>query len=193
MRPAVKKSILILGLLLGIAATGRGQQVSADTVVNASSTTSSVSEHSATKALYLSLLPGAGQVYNGQAWKIPIIYGAFAGLGYMIYYNYNNMQTFKEEYLYRVNNNDARRLEGYTNYPNSTIYSTYQSYNRNFQLMVIISGLVYGLNLVDAYVFGHLYDFQIDDNLSMRVSPSLLPDMASSVAFSPALCVALKF
>jgi hypothetical protein len=30
-------------------------------------------EHSATKALLLSILPGGGQVYNGQAWKIPII------------------------------------------------------------------------------------------------------------------------
>ncbi|MBR6441851.1 MAG: hypothetical protein IKS44_07390 [Bacteroidales bacterium] len=188
----MKKSILILGLLLGLTATGWGQKVSADTVVNAPAT-AVASEHSATKALYLSLLPGAGQIYNGQAWKIPIIYGAFAGLGYFIHSNYTNMQTFKEEYLYRVNNNDTPRLEGYTNYPNSAILNMYQSYNRNFQLMIILSGVVYGLNLVDAYVFGHLYDFQIDDNLSMRLSPSLLPDVAGGIAFAPAVRVALTF
>lgn len=181
-----------MGLMLGLATTVKGQQVSADTVVRVPET-SAPAEHSATKAMYLSLIPGAGQIYNGQAWKLPIIYGTFAGLGYLIYSNYTNMQTFKEEYLYRVNNNNATRLEGYTNYPNSTIYSTYQSYNRNFQLMVIFSGVVYGLNLVDAYVFGHLYDFQIDDDLSLRVSPTLLPDVASGVAFTPAVQFSLSF
>ena len=188
----MKKSILILGLLLGLTATGWGQQVSADTVLNASPK-AAAPEHSATKAMYLSLLPGAGQIYNGQAWKLPIIYGAFAGLGYFIHTNYTNMQTFREEYLYRVNNNDVRRLEGYTNYPNSSIYNMYESYNRNFQLMIILSGVVYGLNLLDAYVFGHLYDFQIDDNLALRVSPSLLPDGVSDITFAPAVRVALTF
>ena len=51
-------------------------------------------EHSATKALCLSILPGAGQVYNHQAWKIPIIYGAFSGMGYLIYDNYKSMKMF---------------------------------------------------------------------------------------------------
>lgn len=130
-------------------------------------------EHSATKALLLSLLPGAGQVYNGQAWKIPIIYGAFATVGYFAYYNYDRMVTFKDEYLYRVNNNDTPSLADYASYPTSSIYNLYNSYNRDFQLMVIIAAGVYLLNLVDAYVFGHLYDFQIDDNLSLSLTPGM--------------------
>ena len=76
-------------------------------------------EHSATKALLWSILPGGGQVYNGQAWKIPIIYGALAGVGYYAYYNYDRMVMFKDEYLYRVNNNDATNLADYASYPTS--------------------------------------------------------------------------
>ena len=51
--------------------------------------------HNPTKAVLLSLIPGAGQIYNGQAWKIPIIYGALGGVGYFVYDYYTNMSAFK--------------------------------------------------------------------------------------------------
>lgn len=124
-------------------------------------------EHSATKAMCLSLLPGAGQVYNHQAWKIPIIYGAFAGMGYLIYDNYQSMKMFKDEYLYRRSHNDATNLSGYEGYPTSNIYSLYNSYNQTYQLMIIIAVGIYALNLVDAYVFGHLFEFQMNDDISL--------------------------
>ena len=132
-------------------------------------------EHSARKALLLSLLPGAGQVYNGQAWKVPIIYGSFAGMGYLIHYNYQKTAFFKDEYLYRVNHDGAAQDANYANYSTTNIYNLYNSYNRNYQLMIIITVGIYALNLIDAYVFGHLYDFRIDDNLSMNFMPTLQP------------------
>lgn len=147
-------------------------------------------EHSASKALLLSLIPGGGQIYNGQAWKVPVIYGAFAGMGYFIHYNYTRMAMFKDEYLYRVNHNDSPDLADYASYPTSNIYSLYNSYNRDFQLMVIITVGIYALNLIDAYVFGHLYDFQIDDNLSMGFSPGVIP---TGMGLQPTLGVTLSF
>lgn len=129
-------------------------------------------QHSADVALRWSIIPGGGQIYNRQAWKIPIIYGAFAGMSYLIYDNYQSMKTFKDEYLYRVNHNNEPNLSNYASYPTSNIYSLYNSYNRDFQLMIIITVGIYALNLIDAYVFGHLFDFQIDDDLSM--APGLL-------------------
>lgn len=130
-------------------------------------------EHSPDVALRWSLIPGGGQIYNRQAWKVPIIYGAFAGMGYLIYDSYQDMKMFKDEYLYRVNHNDTPNLEEYASYPTSNIYSLYNSNNRNFQLMIIITAGIYALNLVDAYVFGHLFDFQIDDDISMNMAPML--------------------
>ena len=132
-------------------------------------------EHSPDVALRWSILPGAGQIYNHQAWKVPIIYGAFAGVGYFIYDNYKAMRLFKDEYLYRVNNDDARLNPDYANYPTSNIAELYNNYNRNFQLMVIIAAGIYGLNLLDAYVFGHLFNFTIDDDISLNVTPALQP------------------
>lgn len=147
-------------------------------------------EHSATKALCWSIIPGGGQVYNGQAWKIPIIYGAFAGVGYFIYNNYKDVKLMKEEYLYRVNNGDTPLNDAYASYPTSNIYSLYNSYNRNFQLSVIIAVGVYALNLIDAYVFGHLFDFQIDDDISMYFIPSVQP---TPLGWQPSLGIGLSF
>ena len=146
--------------------------------------------HSATKALCWSFIPGGGQIYNRQAWKVPVIYGAFAGMGYLIHYNYTRATMFKDEYLYRVNNNDTPSLADYASYPTSSIYNLYNSYNRNFQLMVIIAVGIYALNLVDAYVFGHLYGFQIDDDLTLAVTPGLQPTLAG---WQPTMGVTLSF
>lgn len=148
--------------------------------------------HNPTKAVLLSLIPGAGQIYNGQAWKIPIIYAALGGVGYFVYDYYTNMTAFKNEYLHRVNGGTPQ-LIGYTNYPNSSIYNLYQSNNKNFQLFVIISAAVYGLNLIDAYVFGHLYDFQVNDDLSLNFSPSFTPDFTNPTGLAPTLQMTFRF
>lgn len=151
-------------------------------------------EHSANTALLLSLLPGAGQIYNGQAWKVPIVYAAIGTMGYLVYSNYSQMSLFKQDYLNRINNGSPL-IDEYAAYPNESIYNMYQSYSKNFQLMIIISAGVYALNLVDAYVFGHLYDFQISDDLSMSVTPLLQQSFSTSggLALSPCLGLTLKF
>ncbi|MBR1851002.1 MAG: hypothetical protein IJ789_06480 [Bacteroidales bacterium] len=140
-------------------------------------------------ALRWSLIPGAGQIYNHQAWKIPIIYTAFAVTGYVAYRHYNSMVTFRDEYLYRINNG-VPNLQAYANYGTSNIYNLYQSYSRYFQLSIIVGVGFYALNLLDAYVFGHLFDFQLDESLALRASPTLLP--CGDVA-SPALSLNLTF
>ncbi len=142
------------------------------------------------KAMCWSLIPGGGQVYNHQAWKIPIIYGGFAVMGYFINYNYQRMDMFKEEYLFRVNHNDTPNLSDYASYPTSNIYSLYNSYNRDFQLMVIITVGIYALNLVDAYVFGHLFDFKIDDDLTLNLAPTALP---TADGWQPGVGAVLRF
>ena len=188
------RTVLLIGismvLLFSFCPSAKAQQLVELQDPVTTKTVTVAEEHSATKAMMLSLLPGAGQVYNGQAWKIPIIYGALAGVGYYAYYNYDRMAMFKDEYLYRVNNNDTPSLADYTSYPTSSIYNLYNSYNRNFQLMVIIAVGIYALNLVDAYVFGHLYGFQIDDDLTLAVTPGLQPTLAG---WQPTMGVTLSF
>jgi hypothetical protein len=59
----------------------------------------SIKKHSPRKASTLSaILPGAGQVYNKQAWKIPIIYAGAGVATYLAVSNYQNTLKFKNEY-----------------------------------------------------------------------------------------------
>lgn len=153
-------------------------------------------EHSPQKALWYSVvLPGLGQVYNKQAWKIPIIYVGAGVVTYFAITNYNGREKFKNEYLNRVNGNTDVLLERYASYPDANIYSLYQSYNRNFQLSLIVGGFVYILNIMDAYVYGHLFDFEINEDVSLHLRPNVDFFSYGSGKLSPAtgFTLQLKF
>lgn len=136
----------------------------------------STTKHSPRRASTLSaILPGAGQVYNKQAWKIPIIYAGAGAVTYFAITNYNNAIKFKTEYYNRIENNTADLLADYSKYSDESILSLYDAYNKNFQLSIAIGAAVYLLNIIDAMVYGHLYEFDIDDNLSAKLSPFYLP------------------
>ncbi len=151
--------------------------------VDDTTTVAATPQHSPTKALWMSaVLPGLGQVYNRQAWKIPIIYAGAAAVTYFAVTNYQGRERFKNEYINRQNGNTDALLERYANYPDANIYSLYQSYNRNFQLSLIVGGVVYALNIIDAYVYAHLFDFEITDDVSMSIRPNV--EMFSMPNFS---------
>lgn len=132
--------------------------------------------HNPRTAIILSaMLPGAGQVYNHQAWKIPIVYAGLGAVSYVMYDNYRQMKMFKDEYLYRVKHDDTPLLDKYRNYPTTNILNLYQAKNKDFQLYLFVDLAVYALNIVDAFVSAHLYDFEINDNLSLRIHPLVTP------------------
>ncbi len=193
----VRLSCLALFMFFVIPASSQERLI--DTVSSAVETPQVTKEHSAQTALFLSaVLPGAGQIYNHQAWKLPIIYAAIGGLGYYAYTNFTQMKLYKEEYLYRVNNNNAVLHTEDVNIsaaPTSNIYNLYEAYNRSFQLAVIVTAAVYAINIVDAYVFGHLFDFQISDDLSLNVIPTIAPmtGLSSAMSFVPTATVSLRF
>ena len=185
------RRLLIFILLLVATVSVQGQElvdVRPSTVVGITPT----KPHNPTKAVLLSHIPGAGQIYNGQAWKLPIFYAALGAVGYLVYTNYTEMMMFKNEYL-RIGYNGRSTLDGYSGYPGSSIYNMYQSSNKNFQRYILITAAVYAFNLLDAYVFGHLYDFQVSDDLSLNLSPSLTPLPTPGYALSPSLSLSLQF
>ncbi|MCQ2298837.1 MAG: DUF5683 domain-containing protein [Bacteroidales bacterium] len=185
----------LFALLSGVSI---GQNVSEQKLTEATPASIIEKPHSPNKALVLSaILPGAGQVYNHQAWKIPIVYTGLGGVGYLIYNNYQKMTFFKEEYLYRVNHDDTPLDASYTSYPTTNIYNLYESYSKNFQLYIFVEAAIYGLNLLDAYVFGHLFDFEINDDLSLQMYPSLQYQPSAVYlggnSLAPTLSLSLRF
>lgn len=129
-------------------------------------------KHSPTKATLMSLaLPGLGQCYNKKYWKVPIIYGGFAALTYGVIFNTTEFHRFKTAYGYRVDTDSLTIDEFNGVVSDAELLSNTDYYRRNRDLCYIGIGLLYVMNLIDAAVDAHLYDFDVSDNLSMRVQP----------------------
>ncbi len=146
------------------------------------------------KATTLSMIcPGAGQVYNQSYWRLPFVMGLFATTIYVYDWNNRGYQRFKQAYTLRLdydNNPD--------NYPNgsvdefggaysaSLLQSYRDSYRRNRDYAVILTLGVYLLQVMDAHVDAHLKDFDISDDLTMRVQPTInYYSLSDSGASSP--------
>ena len=69
----------------------------------------------AKRAMWLALvLPGAGQVYNRKYWKLPIIYGGFAGCIYAMTWNNQMYHDYSQAYLDIMD--DDPTTESYKNF-----------------------------------------------------------------------------
>lgn len=152
-------------------------------------------EHSPKAAgLASAIIPGLGQAYNKKYWKIPIIYAGLATAGYFIYYNYTIYSNFQEAYQLRGDGDTATNLSSFDVWyitSTETIYTDgYESnqlselsniYRRNGDLSVIIAAGIYGLNIIDAVVDAHLFQFDVSDDLSFRMQPFYSPSLSGQV------------
>ena len=96
------------------------------------------------------ILPGFGQFYNESYWKIPVIWGVLGYLGYQ--WNRNNN-------LYIQNRDEYARST--LKDPTSYFYKAREFYKDQRDQVAVYIGLTYLLNLVDAYVDAHLFDFDV--------------------------------
>lgn len=117
------------------------------------------------------ILPGWGQIVNRQAWKVPVIYGMLAGLASYSILMDQNYRDYRAAF-YNTHNTDGDERFGPTpshinpnQNPEALRYSRNMYRNRR-DLTLIGILLAYGLNIVDAYVFAHMKDFDVSDDLS---------------------------
>ena len=142
------------------------------------------------RAMWLAIvLPGAGQIYNHKYWKLPIIYGGFLGCAYamrwnnQMYHDYSqafldisdddpNTQSYNQ-FLHlgrKIDMSNETQVKHYTN-----LFRKRKDFYRRYRDMsfFIMVG-VYALSVIDAYVDASLAQFDISDDLSFRVAPSVI-------------------
>lgn len=129
--------------------------------------------HSPTKATILSaVIPGAGQVYNKKYWKVPIVYGAIGTSLYFAISNHKYFNDFKQAYLYRIDG-DPNTVDEYVDVLSEAgLESNMEYHRRNRDLSYVFTGLFYVLNIVDAAVDAHLFNFPKNDKLSFNLQPT---------------------
>lgn len=128
-------------------------------------------KHSVRKAtLYSTALPGLGQAYNRKYWKIPIVY---AGLATCVYFISDNSQNYRfyRDALIAEQDGDPNTVNP-TGATAAQIRPVMEQYRQWLDLSIIATALVYGLNIIDAHVDAHLFQFDVSDDLSMRLHPT---------------------
>jgi len=100
------------------------------------------------------VLPGWGQFYNESYWKIPVIWGGTAAL--VLGWIDRNKLTVQYRDLYSESIRNGTPDESYKRLR--------EFYKDQRDLFAVLTGLAYFLNLVDAYVDAHLFDFDISEN-----------------------------
>jgi len=124
--------------------------------------------------MYSALVPGLGQIYNKQYWKLPIIYVGLGAAAYFIYDNQRNYNRYRTEYAARFNGK-GYAYDDMRGYSIDFLEYNIDYYQRNRDLTYILTGVGYALQIVDAVVFAHLKGFDISEDISFRVHPIITP------------------
>ncbi|MDR2585501.1 MAG: DUF5683 domain-containing protein [Prevotellaceae bacterium] len=136
-------------------------------------------------SLYSTLIPGLGQAYNGDYWKIPIFCGGLMVCGYFIQFNNMQYQRYRKAY----NNPDS-----YGGRLSSENLKWYRDTYRRYRDYSILAGVaVYALTIIDANTFAYFSDFDVSDDLSLRIRPGIIEPLDARYAMhTRPLSVGLK-
>lgn len=159
--------------------------------------TDSIKPHSVRKATILSaVLPGAGQVYNHIAmpkgrkkafWKVPLIYAGLGATTYFLISNQTEVNLLKAEYNFRQDNGFPNPNGKYQFYDNAGILTLYDQYARWRDFSILGLAGVYLFQIADAAVEAHFVSFDVSEDLSMVLRPTMM-------SFNtPGLHLSLKF
>lgn len=124
--------------------------------------------------LYAAVLPGAGQVYTKKYWKIPLVYGGMAFVGYRIDFYQKAYSKYKLELFRLIDDPTNTTISAYSQ---EQLRNIVNKARRERDFMIIIMGLVYVLQIVDAHVDAHLKEFDVNPKLQVRFEPTLENDI----------------
>ncbi len=127
------------------------------------------------------MIPGWGQAYNREYWKIPLVYAALSIPAITYFYNtsYYNKTKFAYEARFKAQNGDSSDIAAIDPELTGLSIGSLQNYRNSFRrdrdYSILWFILAWGLQVADATVFGHLRHFDVSNDLSMRVHPQFNP------------------
>lgn len=138
--------------------------------------------------LYSAVLPGLGQAYNKKYWKIPIVYGGLFGLSLVVDYYQGLYKDYKSQLFYILENNVPESRQRFTE---DQLRPAIDRARRERDFMIILTGAMYLLQIVDAHVDAHLKEFDVNPNLQVKLSPFM--ENNTLVGNQTGLSLAIKF
>jgi len=139
-------------------------------------------------SLYSAILPGMGQAYNKNYWKIPIIYGGFFALGYAVNYYDDRYKTFRKELFTLLEEGGSTTPLGLSE---DQVRSLVDKSRRERDFYMIMTGVLYLLQVAEAHIDAHLKEFKLNPDLKVSVEPMFeRPQFAN---YNAGLSIKLKF
>ena len=136
--------------------------------------TMKVPDHDPTRAALLSAaIPGLGQAYNKKYWKIPLVWAGLGAFGYFIIWNNDQYQFYRRNLIYEIEQDPNNK--NVTGLDQSTLKSARDQFRRNRDQLALYGILVYLVQIVDAHVDAHLIEFDVNQDLSVRLEPGYIP------------------
>ncbi|MEP6796225.1 MAG: DUF5683 domain-containing protein [Saprospiraceae bacterium] len=137
------------------------------------------------KSMLMSLVvPGAGQIYNKSYLRVPFVWGAVGGIGWLMIYETREYRCLRDAYIHKIDGTpytptkcSATLITNIPLYPDAaTIRLVRDQTNKNKQAAIVGFAFVWLLNGIDAFVDSHLKDFDIDEDLSFKIDTRMEND-----------------
>lgn len=147
-------------------------------------------------AIYSAIMPGLGQIYNRKYWKVPL---AYAAVGIPIYtFLYNKKWYDRTRYALAVVESTDKNTTSYSdslskvnsslmplvvNGKQTSLLNYRNEFRKDMDYSILITLLLWGVNVIDATVDAHLKGFNVSDNLALQVKPAILSNQSIGVCF----------
>ena len=129
--------------------------------------------HSPKKAMLFSLIPGGGQIYNKKWWKVPIIYAGMGLSAYAAVWNQEQYNVYSDAFDIRNDGDEDTKDEFDGIYTDEQLIQAQNYYDKNKETAIVIGVAIFALSILDANVDAHLHEFDVSDDLSLKIEPTV--------------------
>lgn len=147
--------------------------------------------HPGKATIYSILFPGLGQAYLGDYWRIPIYWGGMLASAHFYSLNRRNYQRFRN--IYRELTDESLEYAGPPGLSAETALYYRNLYRRYRDYSVLALAAVYLLQIIDANVFSYMHEFDMSDDISLSLAPTVIPMEVNLASLNPAPALGMRF
>lgn len=126
--------------------------------------------------LYSAVLPGMGQYYNRKYWKIPVVWGLLGTSIGITMYQEKQYQRYRDAFVLEINGQPNEFSSLGINNLKEALGRQQDTMKRYRDYWIVITAVVYLLNVLDAVVDAHLSEGRRDPDLSILPTMIHQPD-----------------
>lgn len=141
-------------------------------------------------SLYAAILPGMGQVYNRDYWKLPLVYGGFVGLALAIDFYDDQYREARSELFALLESDDPNGVSP-RNLTQDQLRSIIDDTRRERDFYMVMTAVFYFLQIAEAHISAHLKEFKLNPDLRVKIEPSF--EQPQFENYRAGLSIKLKF